>query len=72
MIFKCGLTWNAYKKQQAEWRDHFALIPRTVLIDDATGEMTCAWLQTIQVRSLWEGSYPYASWSHEYRLKPLL
>lgn len=67
MIFSCGLTWEEEKRRRGEWRDFFALLPRTVRVEN--GRKYCAWLQTIQRRSKRWDCRGYGGWIHEYRLK---
>lgn len=67
MIFSCGLTLEE-KRRREDWHDFFALLPRTVAVED--GRFICAWMQTIQRRSTYYLAWDGPDWANEYRLKP--
>ena len=67
MIFSCGETPEVEEKRRGEWRPFFALWPRT--IDSVDGKYRCVWLQWIEIREAWCGSWGGSGWAAHYRLK---
>lgn len=74
MIFSCGLTsaraWELYRAKREQWHDFFAIWPRVVAVDEH-GKQMCAWMQTIERRSSFQGYGEYGPpWVNEFRVKP--
>jgi hypothetical protein len=65
MKFNCGrtYTWHEWVAYRAQWRPWFAWHPVRL------GEYDCRWLEIVERRHRYEGSYGGGYWLPEYRAK---